>query len=131
MKLEGKCSFFGGAIDKGMKYDEGLSLYEHKEADFRPDLFRERSSDEKEGASQRLRFYANYLALRYDQTFPRWEWQKTVWKITNPKNDKFVIASLVDWGPHERTGRLVDISYGTGTVLGVKTDDIVVVERIA
>lgn len=128
-KLEGKVSFFGGPSDSGMQSGEGLAFYEHHEANLRPDLFIGRSTDPLEGVSKRLRNNsARYIALRISGE--REDLKKSVWKVSNPKTGKFVIASLVDWGPHEKTGRVCDFSDAIGYDLHLFTDDIALIERI-
>lgn len=129
MKISGKISFFGGPLDSGMKPTEGLAYYEHKEADLRPDLFSPRSSDPLEGSSKRLRnTHAFYVAIRF--TGSRAEARNSLCIVTNPKTGQFIIASLVDWGPAESTGRAVDASDAVGRALRLQTDDEVEIEII-
>lgn len=119
----GKCSTFGGPLDVGMTPEEGLSLFEHHEADCRPDLFEPRDKDLILGASQRLRTEALYLAVRF--TEPREVCKGQVWRLRNPRNGKWIIASLVDWGPHPSVGRDFDISPRAAELLEVNTDDFI------
>jgi hypothetical protein len=127
--ISGKCSFFGGSTDPKMSYFEGLSFYEHAEADLRPDLFLPKSTDGREGSSKRLRSnQAFYIALRIDGE--RQNLQGSLWKITNPKTGQFVIGSLVDRGPAESTGRIVDLSDAIGRALRIETDDEVQIDFI-
>lgn len=129
MKIIGKLSFFGGHTDNGMSHSEGLSLFEHHEADLRPDLFFPQSSDPTEGTSKRLRnTQAYYIALRV--TGDRDDLKNSVWMVKNPKTGQSVLASLVDYGPHERTGRAVDVSDAIGRALRVETDDVIEVTPI-
>ena len=133
MNLQGKCSFFGGVNDSGMALAEGLALYEHWEADLRPDLFLPRGTDPLFGTSQRLRYStACYIAVRFPKAqYTRPEWQASSWRVKNLKTGQWVKASLVDFGPHERTDRVVDLSYIIGQYLSIKTDDVVSVERLS
>lgn len=121
-KMTGKMSIFGGGKDGGMAHDEGLALWEHDEADKRPDLFLPRSKDLTEGSSKRLRPDALYFAYRFANV-TRDKLQQTVWRLTNLKNGKSVMVSLADWGPNEKTGRTFDISPRAAEFLGVQTDD--------
>lgn len=130
MKISGKCSFFGGSSDKGMDYAEGLALYEHKEADLRPDLFYPQATDPNEGTSQRLKVQSLYIALRFNKEIDRHIHQHSMWKVTNPKTGQWVVASLVDYGPHQSTGRIVDLSPAIGQLLRVETDQDVEVEKL-
>jgi len=128
-QIEGTISFFGGISDAGMSFDEGLAYYEHNEADLRPDLFFPRSSDKEEGTSKRLRnTQAYYLALRMEGD--REKLKGSLWKIKNPKTNQFVIASLVDWGPAESTGRVADVSDAVGRALRLETDATVIIELL-
>lgn len=122
--MTGKISTFGGQHDSGCLFTEGLSLYEHHECDLRPDLFSQRASDQSEGTSKRLRCNALYFAWRFNnKAFNRKGLQTTTFWFINNKNGLTVPMSLVDWGPHERTGRVFDISPYAGELLKVATDD--------
>lgn len=120
----GKCSTFGGPIDSGMSETEGLGVFEHGEADKRPDLFMPRGPNPAQGASKRLRHNALYFAYRYqlDPKPAREELQSAMWMFTNPKNGLSVVLSLVDWGPNEKTGRIFDISPYAANLLLIDTD---------
>lgn len=120
----GRISTFGGVGDTGMSITEGLALYEHHEADGRPDIFLPRPR-EAFGTSQRLRPGSLYLAVRFDKSVGRARLQWTPWALRNPRNGLAVVASLVDWGPHERTGREFDISPAAAAMLAVQTDDTI------
>ena len=62
--LTGKISIFGGPDDKGMSHSEGLALYEHAEADLRPDLFGPRIAGR--GVASRLHSQTMmYFAVRF------------------------------------------------------------------
>jgi hypothetical protein len=43
--------------------------------------------------------------------------------VRAPKTGKQFIAHPADWGPHEDTGRVADISPGLMQALGITTDD--------
>lgn len=122
IKIYGKISTFGGSIDNGMTHQEGLAFFEHLEADLRPDLFFPRSTDPTEGTSKRLRnSNAYYIAVRVIGN--REMLQRSVWKVENPKTGQAVIASLCDYGPHQSTGRAIDMSDATARALRLQTDD--------
>ena len=130
MVVRGKCSTFGPALDgkpdSGMTPKEGLGLYEDAEADHRPDLFL--PAIPGKGTSQRLRPTANFIAMRYPKGVNRRELQCAVWRVE--ANGKSVLASLVDWGPAEWTGRALDLSSAIMSELGIKTDDVVSATRV-
>ena len=50
-------------------------------------------------------------------------WKKQKIKVTNPATNISVVVQPVDWGPHGRTDRVIDVSKKTLDVLGVRTDD--------
>ena len=129
MKIIGKCSCFGGANDCGMSSDTGLALYEPHEADRRPDIFLPAPADDpKQETWKRLRTDFPYVAMRFSKVVGR-EWlQNQPWKITNPKTGQWVMGFVVDYGPAESTGRVVDLSPGIMARLRIKTDDEVIVE---
>lgn len=124
--FSGKMAIFGGPNDSGMKLTEGLSLYEHHEADKRSDLFNPRSSDLSIGTSKRLKENALYFACRFPlKIIPRSALQRTRWIFHNPANGKKASLWLVDYGPNLRTGRMFDVSVYAADRLGLKTDDVV------
>jgi hypothetical protein len=128
MMLEGTMSGFGGPDDDGMQYDEGLSWYEHHEADLRSDLFVPRSSDPVQGVSKRLRFWeAYYIALNTIGHCDRFTIHRSRWRITY--GGLSVICHLVDTGP-SANHRLVDSSGAVFRALGLNwyknTDNVVV-----
>lgn len=125
MTLRGRISIFGGPYDKGMAPTEGLALWEHHEANRRPDLFMPRPQEPDLGTSQRLRWLtACYFAYRFDKSTPRALLQRQPWMFTNPLNGLRAYGSLVDFGPGEWTGRTFDISPKLAVLLRVKTDSI-------
>jgi hypothetical protein len=122
MKMEGKISWFGGPDDTFMRHDEGLSFWEHWEANGAPDLFVERSSDLTQGASKRLRCNdAYYIALNIPVHYPRKIVHMSRWKITNLETGDYVVAHLVDRGP-SAGGRLVDASRAVMAAIGLNPD---------
>jgi len=45
-------------------------------------------------------------------------------KVTNPANGRTAYAKPVDWGPHQNTGREIDMSPGLARYLGLRTGDV-------
>lgn len=124
IKFSGKISIFGGKDDLGMVNDTGLALYELKEADARRDLFYTESElGESCPTWKRLKTDSFYCAYRFDPKKRRSNLQKTMVIIENPRNKKWLYASLVDWGPSASTNRVLDVSPGVAKALGIKTDD--------
>lgn len=124
MITKGKISVFGGPSDTGMTLTEGLSIFEHHEADLRPDLFTPRSSDLSIGTSKRLNPKAYYFAYRFplNPRPSRAILQATQWLFRNPSNGRCCICWLADFGPHEDTGRKFDLSPGAANALLAETD---------
>jgi len=132
----GKCSEFGGSNDQVMRDDTGLALYESWEADRRPDIFFpedptwlenhpdwvKKNPGQRQPTWARLRPDFYYIALRYDNRFPRKILQNVPFKVRNPKTNEWAIAFLVDRGPGV-SSRLVDCSPGLLKRLGVATED--------
>lgn len=125
--LRGKISTFGSDSDSGMTKTEGLSIYEHHEADLRPDLFNPRSSDETLGTSQRMKPDTFYFAYRFplNPRPDRKALQGTQWLFRNPQNGRMATAWLIDYGPNENTGRFFDLSPGLANALQLSTDQLV------
>ncbi len=123
----GKISTFGGPYDSGMRRNEPLSLYnenEHAICDRWPDLFLPRSLDLTQGTSKRLRPDGLYFAYKFGNQLSRDQLRRIPWILMNPVNKKCVMVRLVDYGPHESTGRTFDISPKAGELLEVKTDEV-------
>lgn len=130
MKAVGRVSKFGGPDDDGMRFTEGVSFYEHHEADKRPDLFLPRGTDPTQGVGRRLRYLqAHYIALNVPLTVERHIVHKSLWKITNLRTGQFVLSQLVDRGP-SAAGRLVDVADITLTALRLLTDQEVEAEEV-
>jgi hypothetical protein len=105
-----------------MHESEGLSWYEHWEADRLPELFLPRSKDPYQGVSKRLRCDdAYYIALNVPRNTPRFIIHESRWRITNIDNGDSVTARLVDTGPSAR-GRLIDVSRAVMRAIGMDPD---------
>lgn len=128
--LRGPCSTFGGPEDKGVGPDEGLAMFPNGlpvASDPRRHLFLAEKPVGIPGLARRLDPGALYCAFRYPyhKGGVDWrEWLKTN-KVTIRANGLDVECQCVDWGPHESTGRVVDLSPGAARALRVKTDDAV------
>lgn len=116
----GKISSFGGPSDGGVSPSEGLALYNNYEDN--ETLFLNYQPEGTTGLARRLNPDRFYLAMRwgYDLT-PKEILKTALVKITF--EGRIVFAAPCDWGPHERTGRLVDVSPGVMKKLRCQTDD--------
>ena len=122
LNLKGKVSWFGGPDDDGVAPDEGLAfIYEIEQA---PHLFLSYQPDGTTGLARRLNPEAQYIACRwdYDET-PAYMLLEEMALVRNVKTGKALKAYPADWGPHEDTGRVADVSPGLMEDLGLTTDD--------
>lgn len=124
MRVEGRCSHFGGPSDEGVAPDEGLAfIYDVSEA---PYLFLPEQPPGTTGLARRLDPMMPYAACRWDYTLtPREMLLEGVGIVYAPKTDRAFFFAPADWGPHEDTGRVADLSPGLLDALGIITDDIV------
>jgi len=120
--LTGKCSWFGGPNDTGVAPDEGLAFIDaYSDA---PDLFLAQQPPGTTGLARRLNPAKKYIACRwdYDET-PKDVLLTMRVLVYAPRTRRLLIARPADWGPHEDTGRIADISPGLMDALGIETDD--------
>lgn len=130
-KFIGKCSWFGGPEDHGVKTDEGLALYpDHASLEHAPpQLFLTEQPVNTIGTARRLNPNAYYCAMRWEyHKTPIAYLRKTLVTVKNPKTGKIIMVHPADWGPNVRTGRIIDLSHGAINALGLETDDKVEVE---
>lgn len=122
MRLRGKVSWFGGPEDEGVSPDEGLAfIYEYDEA---PYLFLPEQPPDTTGLARRLNPDVFYIACRwdYDET-PKETLLEHMALIRVPNTGRAFLAYPADWGPHEDTDRVADISQGLMAALDIETDD--------
>lgn len=122
MKLVGKVSWFGGPDDEGVAPDEGLAfIYDVEDA---PQLFLPEQPEDTTGLARRLDPEKYYVACRwdYDET-PKEMLLNEMALVRSTKTGKMRRAYPADWGPHQNTGRVADISPGLMQRLGIETDD--------
>ena len=122
MKVAGKVSWFGGPYDEGVSPDEPLAfIYDISDA---PYLFLPDQPPGTTGLARRLNPNMPYIACRWDyDVTPRDLLLASVATVYAPKTDRAFFAAPADWGPHEDTGRVADISSGLLQALGIETDD--------
>ena len=141
MKTQGKMSTFGGPHDTGVAADEGLALIEPGDLIewwFRR-IFLPAHPPNTSGLARRLNPEAFYIAMRWatlessessGATFVSRETaRRSIFRLS--ANGKSIFAQAADFGPAVRTKRVVDMSPGAASALGLTTDDIVEVEMIA
>jgi len=118
----GKVSWFGGPDDDGVSPSEGLAfIYEVDDA---PHLFLPYQPVDTTGLARRLNPHIHYIALRFDyDEHPKNTLLDKKAMVRSLATGMALTAFPADWGPHEDTGRLADISPGLMTDLGITTDD--------
>lgn len=119
---KGRASYFGGPNDTGVDDDEGLAfIYEIGDA---PHLFLPEQPTGATGLARRLNPFVSYVACR-------WDYEKTSKdallmaraKVKSTKTGISLLAFPADWGPHQDTGRIADLSPSLMEALGIDTDD--------
>jgi N-acetylmuramoyl-L-alanine amidase len=120
--FEGKCSWFGGPDDDGVAPDEGLAfIYEVDQA---PHLFLDEQPPGTTGLARRLDPKEFYVACRWDyDVTPKSMLADPTIQATIIAKGKELRAWPADWGPHEQTDRVADLSPGLMEALGLETDD--------
>jgi N-acetylmuramoyl-L-alanine amidase len=120
----GKCSWFGGPQDDGVSADEGLAfIYDVEQA---PHLFLPRQPQGTTGLARRLDPDVFYIACRWDyDTTPKTMLDDKDKKalVRSVKTGKALLAWPADWGPHEDTDRVADLSPALLAALDLDTDD--------
>jgi N-acetylmuramoyl-L-alanine amidase len=121
-RVTGRVSQFGGPDDTGVAPDEGLAFMD--EVEDAPQLFLPFQPEGTTGLARRLNPYIHYIACRwdYDET-PRSMLQENVALVRATGTGIELTAFPADWGPHEDTGRVADVSPGLMADLGIETDD--------
>jgi hypothetical protein len=101
--VKGLVSSFGGPDDTGISEDETAALTGERLRDLKDDDY--------------------YCAMRW--CYPpqgRSFWANRRLLVINPINQKAVVVRAIDWGPHTKTGRTIDLSPKCLSVLGLETD---------
>jgi N-acetylmuramoyl-L-alanine amidase len=122
LHVRGSCSWFGGPDDDGVDVDEGLAFfYELNDA---PHLFLPSQPAGTTGLARRLDPGTFYIACRwdYDEISKDMLRDQTRKALVRAKGLEF-LAYPADWGPHESTGRVADLSPALIDALGLSTDD--------
>lgn len=122
LTLKGRVSWFGGPEDAGVSPDEGLAfIYEIDDA---PHLFLDQQPPGTTGLARRLDPEQYYIACRWNyDLYPKPSLLEHAALVRSPKTGRAFMAFPADWGPHESTGRVADISSGLMDALGIQTDD--------
>jgi hypothetical protein len=120
--VRGKCSWFGGPDDTGVKPDEGLAFI--SKVSQAPELFLAQQPPGTTGLARRLDPEVHYIACRWDYTrTPRDMLLSEIALVKAPSTVLDLECFPADWGPNEKTGRVADLSPGALEALGIDTDD--------
>src|SRR5580765_1494012 len=121
LRLEGKCSWFGGPLDEGVSPSEGLAFI--ADVSQAPHLFLSYQPPGTTGLARRLNPAEFYIACRwdYDET-PAFMLLEEMALVTAPSTGKSIKCYPADWGPHSDTDRVCDLSPGAMEALGIATD---------
>lgn len=121
----GKVSYFGGPADTGVSPSEGLAFH-YAVTEANQHLFLPLQPHNTTGLARRLNAKAvNYVACRWDYAVT----SKTmlagsdVALVRNTVTGLALKAFPADWGPHQDTSRVADISPCLMDALGLETDD--------
>ena len=100
--VRGKVSWFGGPSDTGVSSTETGAI-----------------------TGERLRSLTGYfVAMRWNYSpNGRTFWRDARILVRNPSTGASVVVRPVDWGPHTRTQRIIDLSPEALSALGLDTDD--------
>ena len=124
---QGPCSHFGGPDDLGVSADEGLAfIYDVDDAPmlFLPFVPEDTNGSPCAGLARRLNPYVHYVACRWDYNVtPKNTMLNDVALVRNVETGYAMKAFPADWGPHQNTGRIADLSPGLMDDLGLTTDD--------
>ena len=134
---EGKVSYFGGPADSGVSASEDLAFIYSTED--QPVLFLSyqpvdpATGKTTTGLARRLNPEQPYVACRWPyNSSNKAQWREVLLKemalVTAPKTGKSMKVYPADWGPHEDTDRVADISPSAMDYLEIETDDEVIVE---
>lgn len=123
--VKGKCSHFGGPDDLGVAPGEGLAFFsEITEAN--QHLFLPLVPAGTTGLARRLNSRAvHYLACRWDYSITPKELLRgpDMALVRNIRTGEELTAWPADWGPHQDTGRVADLSPALMFDLELTTDD--------
>lgn len=126
MKVTGRCSWFGGPNDHGVRPSEGLAfIYSYSDA---PHLFLDKQPRGTQGLARRLNPDVYYVACRWDyNSTPKRLLARKDLRALVSAGGKELLAWPADWGPNKSTGRVADLSPSLMKDLGISTGDTVTV----
>ena len=122
LHLTGRVSWFGGPLDTGVAPDEPLAFI--YSVDTAPHLFLPFQPPGTTGLARRLNPFIHYIACRWDYEVQTKDLLLSAVAIVRAIRTGLSLRAFpADWGPHQDTGRVADISSGLMEDLGITTDD--------
>jgi N-acetylmuramoyl-L-alanine amidase len=122
LHVVGAASYFGGPDDTGVSASEGLAFID--DVDQNPYLFLPSQPEGTTGLARRLNPFVHYIACRWDYDVTSREMlREEVALVRATSTGVELTAFPADWGPHQDTGRVADLSPGLMNDLGIETDD--------
>lgn len=126
INFKGRMSTFGGPHDFGVRPAEGLALVNEHNRHYFHEYFLSNQPAGTTGMARCLNPDKFYIACRWNYHLtPKHALSAILVEVKNPANGKQAYAKPIDWGPHESTGRVADLSPGLARCLGLKTNDTV------
>lgn len=119
--VSGLVSSFGGANDTGVTTTETGAITGERLRSLNTPL----SPSAAQLAARPGDFY--YCAMRFDYAPGRTWWRGARLLVVNPANGRAIVVRCVDWGPHTRTKRTLDLSPQAMRDLGLTTDRAAIV----
>lgn len=120
--VRGSISWFGGPTDTGVSSTETGAVTGER--------LRSLNSPMNPSASEAARRPADYYfaAMRWNYSPRGVSWLRTARLVVrNPTTGATIVVRPVDWGPHSRTNRVIDLSHEALRALGLSTDDDVLI----
>ncbi|NOY93553.1 MAG: hypothetical protein GXP55_20405 [Deltaproteobacteria bacterium] len=116
--VRGRISWFGSPDDTSLRWSDTGAITGERMRSMNSPVDASRATID----SRPQDYY--YAAMRWDyHPGGRSFWRDARILLENPLTGERVVVRPIDWGPHTRTGRVIDLSPQTLTDLGVRTDD--------
>ncbi len=116
--VRGKVSHFGGPNDTGVSSTETGAITGERLRSLNNPM-----SPSSSTLSSRPEDYY-YAAMRWNYSpNGRTFWSTARFVVINPATNRKIVVRAVDWGPHTRTSRIIDLSPQALDDLGATTDD--------
>jgi hypothetical protein len=120
--VAGKVSHFGGPNDGGVSSTETGAISGERLRSLNSPL----NPSAATLAARPADYYYGAMRFNYSPN-GRASWEGVRLLVVNPADGRAVVVRPVDWGPHTRTARIIDLSPQAVRDLGVDTDDEVYV----